>query len=393
MAQEGQSLPPSILCVDSDPEFCKYVAQLAIGIGATCEIALSIEDAKQKIEENLLYSVFVIEETFVDGSGFELIAWIREKKRMDIPVIFLSLVQQDAISFRILKESLRVDYVLEKSVPPKEIVNLLSELCSINYQLGQKSLSEHALPDIKASYQKSIFDKVERLENLIRRVKKNPNQKNFQDLRTEIHKLAGSSGSYGYVNVSSLCKELEVDLTHQMELIKEASFDLNWLNVLDHFFTDLKLHFQIVPPIQSTTNFLVQESIKNSSNYEILVIDDDIDTVQYVSEALKDLGMEVKQLSSGLLLHESLVDHHPDLILIDADLSDEKKTEVFHSLIKIPHTCLVVAMVTITQESNLIRKIYGSEVDDILFKPLESSVLQKRLWGLLRKQVKKKEEL
>lgn len=509
--EKTKHLSCRILCVDDDIDFCKYVEKLAAPLGIECENVFSMEGAKQKIEEFSSYSAFIIDGHLPDGSGLELVAWIREKKGLNTPIGFLSRVYHDAASFRILKESLRVDYVLDKPIKPNDMGRLLSQLCSINRELlADEPFSEYLLAEVKANYQKTIFDKVERLERMIQLVQKNPSQKNLQNLRTEIHKLAGSSGSYGYTNVSRLCKSLEQELINQIEQVKEKEPDSTWLNSLDNFFRELKMNFQISqpeehvpelfpsPPFGSTlslyivddgvaltdsiknvlkeklefyvesnpeialkkltstefnsqvvlinenfslypnlssyslieafynnkknlftvmgltnelqnwqalakiikrglpyalvkplsesiVDFLLQESISIGTRYKILIVDDDSDTIQYITQSLKYFGMEVKTLSDPLLLQETLMNYYPDILLVDVDFSDEKKADIFRSLQRMQYRKLLVAMVTISQESNLIKMIYGSEVDDILFKPLESSILQKRILNLLKK--------
>ncbi len=351
---------------------------------------------------------------------------------MNTPIIFISGVYHDAATFRILKESLHVDFVLEKPIQPGSIERFLRQLCLIDQNLSvDRSFSDYFLAEAWANYQKTIFDKIERLERMIQLVQKNPDQKNFQNLRTEIHKLAGSSGSYGYSKVSSLCKSLEQDLINRIEQLNENIPDAAWVNSLDNFFTELKLNFQISsfeedapepfpgPPIdtyyslyiieddasllsnaikrglsyvlvkplsEAILSFLLQKSI---AGYRILIVDDDSDSIQYITQSLKYFGFEVNALSDALLLQETLMNYHPDILMVDVDLSDEKKADVFHLLQRVQYKNLLVAMVTIPQESNLIKMIYGSEVDDVLFKPLESSIIQMCILNLLKKVNKK----
>lgn len=497
------------MCVDDDLDFCDYLESLSTPLGIELDQASSIESAKQKIDGGTDYAAFIIDSHLPDGSGFELAAWIREKRGLDTPIGFLSRVYQDAASFRILKESLKVNYVLEKPINPHEVIQFLSQLCRLEKE--ETPFSEEMLAEVKASYKKSILDKIEHLERLIGSVQKSPSVENLQTLRTEIHKLAGSSGSYGYVKVSCLCKRLELELIQQIELAKHAKQDAEWLLSLNGFFTELKFDFQITlpeekipepfscPPLTlipsfyvvdeisefaepflhdvrekwgtiiieenpeaalmklsssefnpqiilvkaaypafpdvngyllieamqkgrenlltvygffidpsdhleqskaikrgipfllikpasvQTFDFLLGQSLGKGAGYKILVVDDDIDSARYIDQSLKNLGMEVRILSDSLLLQETLMSYQPDVLMVDVNLSDEKKTDILHLLKRIPYKKQIVALLTISQEFSLIKKIYGSEVDDILFKPLESTILQKRILSLLKK--------
>ncbi|MFI5343723.1 MAG: response regulator [Chlamydiales bacterium] len=504
------ALKRRFMCVDGDLDFCEYLESLSTPLGIELDQACSIESAKQKIDEGIPYAAFIIDSHLPDGSGFELAAWIREKRGLDTPIGFLSRVYQDAASFRILKESLKVNYVLEKPINPDEVVQLLTQLCRLE---KEETLEEHfpeeILAEVQANYKKSILDKIEHLERLIGSVQMSPSVENLQTLRSEIHKLAGSSGSYGYAKVSCLCKRLELELIQQIELAKHSKQDAEWLLSLNGFFTELKFDFQITLPeekipepfsgspltpipsfylvddisgfpepfllevrekwemlieenpqaalqklsssefnpqiilvkaaysafsdlngyllieamqkgrenlltvygflidpsdyveqskaikrgipfvlIKPATvqafDFLLDQSLSKGAGYKILVVDDDIDSARYIDQSLRNLGMEVRILSDSLLLQETLMDYQPDVLMVDINLSDEKKTDILHLLKKISYKKQVVALVTISQEFSLIKRVYGSEVDDILFKPLESTILQKRILSLLK---------
>jgi DNA-binding response OmpR family regulator len=510
ISKEVKSHPCRVLCVDDDVDFCQYIEKLALPLGIQCDKAFSMEGAKQKINEDSTYTAFIIDGHLPDASGLELVAWIREKKGLNTPIGFLSRVYHDAASFRILKESLRVDYVLEKPIQPSAAAKLLNQLCSLNRELvEEEGFPDYLLAEAKLNYQKTISDKIERLERMIQLVQQSPDQKNLQNLRFEVHKLAGSSGSYGYSKVSHLCKAMEQELINRTELSMEIKLDPAWLASLDIFFRELKLHFQInsldekalapfpsppsgknfplyiiddnptfseefkqiakdkyeyfiepnaeialevikTPDFYSQVvlmgesvltaspelsdsligmfvnskkklfpvigficeqnwkslsqavkrgfpyilirpfsdliiNFLMEESLNQGLKYKVLIIDDDFDSLQFITQSLKYFGFEIQSLNDPLLLQATLMNYHPDVLLVDIDLSNEKKVDVLHLLQRTQYKKILVAMVTISQESNLIKTIYGSAVDDILFKPLESTILQKRVLNLIRK--------
>lgn len=252
-ARSSQAFHPYlILCVDDDPDFCHYIQGLAQSVGLHVDVAYTFAQAKQKIEQNPPYHALIIDGHLPDGSGFELVAWIRKKKALNTPIGFLSRIYQDAGSFRILKESLKVDYVLEKPLQSEEINQLLVQLCRLMSQATTTNevFPEEILSDLKESYQKSIFDKLERLEKLILTVQKHPTKAHLRNLKIEVHKIAGSAGSYGYFAVSRLCKDLETQLIKQIDLAAYEQVDSHWLLQLDNFFTRIKVHFQIEPRVE-----------------------------------------------------------------------------------------------------------------------------------------------
>lgn len=507
-----------MLCIDDDKSFCVFISQLAYSFDIQMDFAHSIQQAKELIEVNPDYQSFIIDGHLPDGSGFELVAWIREKKDIGLPIVFISRIYQDATSFRLLRESLKVNFVLEKPIRPAEVQQLFVQLCHLMSLQPSKPdpFSDELLLSLKMSYQKTIPDKIERLEKMILDVQKNDNLENLNILKGEVHKIAGSAGSYGFLAVSELCKNLESDLATQIELTKRNQFNKAWLNILDDFFTQIKLHFQMNIPefefqsslktvflptiyvvdenekflkdfIQSiqdldfetlteknpekavqtilTLDFypeilffnthyqassltgydLIQafyqnndeltnvialmvegDSLKNQVEalqkgiqmviakpflpslflpllenipfralpvpFKIFVIDDDLDIYHYVLKTLKFKGIEIKSLQDISDLENTIKKESPDLILLDINLADQSSTSILHRLRhEWGYQNLIIGMLALTQqETHLLQQCYEANINDLLFKPLERGVLQRKISLLLKKKAEEK---
>lgn len=502
-----------ILCVDDDRSFCQFMKRLAYSLGIQLDEAYSIEEAKRAIENYPNYQALIVDGHLPDGSGFQFVAWIREKKKLKTPVGFISRIYQDSKSFRLLKDGLAVDYVLEKPIRPSEVHQLLIKLCQIKPQPPEEEpFPDDLLADLKESYQKTISDKVERIEKLILAVQKDPSINHLQALKEEVHKISGSAGTYGYMAVSELCKNLELDLIEQIEFAKRGQLDHQWLFSLDEFFTQMKLHFQIeivesdtqnamrarhlpsvyivdedqaflnsfaqpnqelrfdiltetrperaiqtlltadfypqillfsaryhssvltgydlikaffqkndyltslvavmveaqdledqIEALQKGMTFLLRKplsvffllSLLDQTffrplplPYKILVIDDDVDISQYILKTLKFSGLNAIALQNLQELEKTLPEYQPDLILLDVNLTDESGAGILEIIRKtLKYKKLLVAMLTVTQQDTfLIQKCYESDVDEILFKPLEGGILQRKVAYLLKKQ-------
>lgn len=502
-----------ILCVDDDQSFCHFMQRLAYSMGIQLDAVHSIEEAKHAIEEWHDYRSFIIDGHLPDGSGFELVAWIREKHAMSQPIGFISRIYQDAKSFRVLKEKLKVDFVLDKPIRPVEAHQLLMQLCRLEKMSAlHDPFSSELLAELKTTYQKSIADKVERLERMILAVEKNPVLGNLQALRGEVHKIAGSAGSYGYMAVSELCKKLELELISQIDWAKKAQINPQWLLSLDEFFTQIKLHFQMefpeeemqegsqtrqLPSLYIVDNdevllkqfaklsvthqfailtemrpdkalqtllsedfypqiFLLNsrygssvltgheilkayyrkydylttaiglmvnrgawdkliEALQNGMlfiaekplnlpmvfhlldqapfralpfHYKVLVIDEDVDSCEYILQTLKYAGLEATALQDFHTIPRQLKRVHPDVIFLDINLVDESGIKLLESLRKMTkYKNLIVGMLTVTPDDLFsLQKCFDAGVDEIIFKPLDRGVLQRKIAGLLKKK-------
>lgn len=515
---EGQQPICRVLCVDDDKSFCLFMQQLAHSFGIQVDIAYSIKEAKEVIEANSEFKAFIIDGHLPDGSGFELIAWIREKKELTIPIIFISRIYQDATSFRVLKESLQVDFVLEKPIQSNQIHQLFVQLCKLISLQTKLSdfFSDTLLLDLKMNYQKTIPDKIERLEKLILNAQRDLNIEHLQILKSEVHKIAGSAGSYGYGVISELCKNLEIDLDNQIDLFKRGQFNQIWLESLDAFFTQVKLHFQMKIPefefqsslktgflttiymvdgnkqvldefTQSTQHLEVEAltelhpdqaistllaadfypeillfnahySSTSLTGYELIkafyqnndeltsvialmveeqslesqiealqkgmsviiakpflsslliplleqipfrpfplkfnvcVIDDDSDICGYILNTLKFTGLEVKTIQNISDLENIIKQNQLDLILLDIHLTDPTGVGILHRLRNDwGYQNLLMGMITLKQQdTHLIQQCYDANINDLLFKPLERGVLQRKISLLLKSETEKR---
>lgn len=240
-----KSFTALLLCVDDDKDFCLYLQGIAGKLNIRLEMAHSMEEGRKKLEGQEKYQGFIIDGHLPDGSGFELVEWTREKKGLKEPIIFLSRIYQDAGSFRTLKEKLKVEFVVDKPIDPLEMALLLKQVCQLTIVPGEMPEKiQGEFDEIMIRYQESIPGKIERLEEEILNLQRNPSLENLHIFKNEIHKISGSAGSYGYMKVSELCKKMEKKIDDQSRAASDG-IGKEWLESLDEFFTQIKLNFQI----------------------------------------------------------------------------------------------------------------------------------------------------
>jgi hypothetical protein len=93
-------------------------------------------------------------------------------------------------------------------------------------------------------YRKTIPEKVDSIAYLIHDVKLLKTLESLQALRQAVHKLAGNSGTYGFMKVSLACKDLEADLQNKMSGFSPEIITDEWLKSLDSFLDHMKSHFK-----------------------------------------------------------------------------------------------------------------------------------------------------
>ena len=100
------------------------------------------------------------------------------------------------------------------------------------------------IPDeLLKAYRSSIPEKLAQLKQLILAVKRQTGKDELGALRFAVHKLAGNSGVYGYMEVSKLCKQIEAELDTILQNLPGTAPDPKWLEKLDPFYQQIEKGF------------------------------------------------------------------------------------------------------------------------------------------------------
>ena len=118
---------------------------------------------------------------------------------------------------------------------------------------------------------------------------------------------------------------------------------------------------------------------------KILWIDDEIDMFRPFVYALKDKGYEVETATNGPDGIELVKTHDFDLVLLDEIMTGMDGLEVLRRL-KQTDPDLLVAMVTKSDQEELIDEAFGKLVDDFIIKPFTPVQLLAALKRLLEKR-------
>ena len=92
---------------------------------------------------------------------------------------------------------------------------------------------------IFVEYRKNLPVKWERIRQLVEAVQKERSLASLEALRFDVHKLAGNSGTYGYMTASSLCRSLELDLIEKIKTFNPHCLTSDWLSSLNDFMQKL----------------------------------------------------------------------------------------------------------------------------------------------------------
>ncbi len=123
-----------------------------------------------------------------------------------------------------------------------------------------------------------------------------------------------------------------------------------------------------------------------SNNYKILVVDDDIDIVEFLSYNLRKEGFNVHTVNNGKDALDMLSDLSPHLILLDIMMPGMDGIEVCERIRENPlFNHILIAMLTARSEDYSQIAGFNAGADDFITKPVKPKVLISRLYAILRR--------
>ncbi len=131
----------------------------------------------------------------------------------------------------------------------------------------------------------------------------------------------------------------------------------------------------------------------NPSDYNILLVDDEQDILEFVGYNLQKEGYNVARASSGRHAIEMAKKVVPHLILLDVMMPEMDGIETCDQLRKMPELDrTMIAFLTARGEDYSQVAGFDAGADDYITKPIKPKVLISRLKALLRRQFGGKEE-
>jgi HPt (histidine-containing phosphotransfer) domain-containing protein len=102
---------------------------------------------------------------------------------------------------------------------------------------------KRGLEKLEEEYKNSIPEKIDSLQKHIENLRQAMNEETLKTLRIEVHKIAGTAGSFGFSQVSKICKEFEQDLIQKMKEFPSFHGNSQWITDLDNYLIKVRKGF------------------------------------------------------------------------------------------------------------------------------------------------------
>lgn len=177
--------------------------------------------------------------------------------------------------------------------------------------------SSDFLGELREQYQASIPEKLKQFDRIVQLIHSTPTQSSLNELFEFIHKIAGSAGSYGFEEVSVLCKEFEVKVQEE----KSHGDNLN-----DAFVTEIDAFAEKFAQAFTKQKEPAVHDEPSIEHIDIFVIDDDEDLLKLLVAMGKKKGMTVVGESHPSKAKERFYEENfsPKIVLFDYQFENEE---------------------------------------------------------------------
>jgi DNA-binding response OmpR family regulator len=116
---------------------------------------------------------------------------------------------------------------------------------------------------------------------------------------------------------------------------------------------------------------------------QLLLVEDDAEIRRALIRALNELGHAVTSTATGMAALQHVLDHRPDLVVLDLGLPDVEGTELLRMLRSVSDVPVVIA--TARDDEGQIVRALDCGADDYIIKPFGAAQLEARIRAVLRR--------
>jgi len=229
----------------------------------------------------------------------------------------------------------------------------------------------------------------------------------------EAHKLAGSLGTFGFAEGSSLARQIEELLLGEQGVLDIKNSENNQFTILNfkvemlNYPTTVVLFSKLVKALRqeleiaSATNtyvpftsaasprLLANKQVLqqgHSANFKVMAVDDDPEILTTLETLLQPEGLELITLQDSRRLWEVLEATAPDFLVLDIDMPYVNGIELCKVIRNDPKwNYLPVLFLSSHTDAETIQRVFGVGADDYVQKPIAGKELITRIFNRLQR--------
>ena len=369
-------MPKTVLLVDDDTRFRKLMVPALEAKGLRVVEAAFLREAERAMAA-AAPDLLIVDGLLPDGDGA---SWIDRLPRAQksVPIVFISAFFRSLKDYTYLTKTVGVTLVLHKPLRPAVFADQITGLFKQNGEEAERLEAvaaelqgelQGALANLVAEYAAELPAKLDELTQALRAAQglaphRLPGR--LTAARALAHKLAGTAGSYGFLEVSQHCSTVEQRVmglfdsgrsprqTELPELLAEVELARNSLQ------TAPRQHERLQETAGALVEAIVARPVANAPGthpppapaaqpraeqpphepverqVRLLVVDEDPAFLEYLRQLGRTLDLQIITATTPTEAVERAVRHQPELALINVVLQGESSFSLAHDLRTLP---------------------------------------------------------
>ena len=391
MERAGATATMKILIIDDDAD-TRELVQMSLVLARIETLTASsgaegVAKAAREHPDAILLDVMM---PFMDGPA-TLRALRADPRTADIPVLFLTASAMIAEVERL--ESLDVVGILPKPFDPSTLGGKVRAALEKSAASRRPPATPRAdalpktLDDLRNAFIKTSLAKAVRAKELVARLQEQPRDEGArEELMRFFHSLAGIGASHGFVQVTALAKEGELEcmaLKREDAAAGPGEID-NWQRMIVALVHELETPPPAAHPLDTPPAAVEAESDARPS--AVLLVTADADVRRQLLPLLESEGLSVSQAGTLEEARAALADERalPSAVVVDVDLPDGSGHDLIVAIRRLS-AGEGVAVVVMSPRGGFLDKVEAitSGADGYFEKPVDWKALLRRLQHLL----------
>ncbi|MBI4510970.1 MAG: response regulator [Deltaproteobacteria bacterium] len=353
----------TVLVVDQDEALSKRVASVLARSGFAALTAATAAEASDHVDKGGI-DLIVVDQALPDMKGSEWLAGLRSSGNAT-KAILIGLMEGDPTSLEKSGRELGVSLLLQKPVTPAVLAEFIVKEIAQAAPDRRNAMRESFRAQVTA--RESFQGRLLRVAGALHAACAHKDVSNLEIMQREVHNLAGTAGSYGYMGVTDALAQVDKCLSCLAE--KDMGFSTR-LRELEHSVRHAELALEALHDAQV-------HSVAEKRPFQVMVIGADEGLRELVARLGNDRLWDViaaASASEALLLSRQA---SPDVVIVDHLLGcGEDGFHLARELRAIPQ-CTSVPLIFISGESTLDHRIAAAHLGASAFvhKPVDPEVM------------------
>lgn len=185
------------------------------------------------------------------------------------------------------------------------------------------------LDELVKIYTKNLPDKIHHIETAWKAQKSFWDLAAFQDFHREVHSICGSAGTYGYQELGSVARQMEIYLK---TILDNESLTSENCEQVDHYLSQLKS--VLASELSKKLPTMEVKQTVLAENKVIYLLEQDDELINHLYDSLKQSGYEPYKIQDLITLQRAVLEKVPLAIILDTYYLTESGIEQIQEIQK-----------------------------------------------------------